>query len=390
MDTKKKILVIEDVHYLRNDVMEMLRFEGYDVAGAENGMIGIDLALQYKPDLIICDIMMPGLLGYDVLEELRKHPETDTTPFIFLTAKTDRVDVRHGMGLGADDYITKPFYTNELLETVRARIEKSERINTRIHEGIEEAMGDLRENITTALPHELRTPLNTIIGYSDFIIADHQSINPQDLLEWATFINEAGLRLYHLVENYLAFVRAETILRNPAYQRQSRTKTTYNVDSLLQFTLQNSAQRKGREADLELDIAPLSPVAVEEGDLTKIVQELVDNACKFSEPGTPIRVHASEDGDQLVFAITDHGRGMTEEQIQSIGAFMQFERFVYEQQGAGLGLVICRRLAQIYDGSLDITSQPGTSTTVTVRLPLRRVGESSNNHHGNLDNPVVT
>src|SRR5687768_15229318 len=96
-----KILVIEDVHYLRDDVIEVLRFEGFDVRGAENGLVGVEVAREYMHDLIICDIMMPEMDGYGVLETLRSDLKTATIPFIFLTAKTDRVDMRHGMGMGA-------------------------------------------------------------------------------------------------------------------------------------------------------------------------------------------------------------------------------------------------------------------------------------------------
>jgi len=93
----KKILVVEDAQSLRKDIVEMLGFEGFEAIGAENGLVGVDRARQVLPDLIICDIMMPGLDGYGVLEELRKDTLTSTIPFIFLTARTDRVDVRQGM-----------------------------------------------------------------------------------------------------------------------------------------------------------------------------------------------------------------------------------------------------------------------------------------------------
>ena len=120
----KKILVVEDAQSLRKDIVEMLGFEGFEAIGAENGLVGVDRARQVLPDLIICDIMMPGLDGYGVLEELRKDTLTSTIPFIFLTARTDRVDVRQGMELGADDFLTKPFHAAELLATVRTRLKK--------------------------------------------------------------------------------------------------------------------------------------------------------------------------------------------------------------------------------------------------------------------------
>lgn len=120
----KKILVIEDEASVGTNIVEILQSGGFEVIFAGDGETGVQLAKQNIPDLIICDIMMPGLDGYGVLTTLREQPDTAMIPFIFLTAKTTREDFRQGMNLGADDYITKPFRRNELLEAVTARLEK--------------------------------------------------------------------------------------------------------------------------------------------------------------------------------------------------------------------------------------------------------------------------
>ena len=176
-----KILVIEDVHALRSDMIEMLRLEGYDVAGAENGVTGLEMAQAFQPDLVLCDIMMPVLDGYGVLQGMRSEPNLRTIPFIFLTAKSDRTDVRRGMGLGADDYLTTPVENEELLAAIRARLNQRETIE----EMTESKLTQLRQSITTALPHELRTPLNAIIGFSDMLMVEAPHITPSQVLEWA-------------------------------------------------------------------------------------------------------------------------------------------------------------------------------------------------------------
>jgi len=120
----KKIAVIEDNSEIRDNIVEILELDGYDVHAAENGKKGVLLVEAEKPDLIICDIMMPELDGYGVLHILNKKPELNKIPFIFLTAKAEKSDFRKGMNLGADDYITKPFEADELLQTIERRIEK--------------------------------------------------------------------------------------------------------------------------------------------------------------------------------------------------------------------------------------------------------------------------
>jgi CRP-like cAMP-binding protein/CheY-like chemotaxis protein len=122
----KKILIIEDNPEVRENTSEILALAHYNVITAENGKIGVELAQREKPDLIICDIMMPELDGYGVLHILGKSPETAAIPFIFLTAKTEKSDFRKGMNLGADDYLTKPFDDTELLNAIETRLRKSE------------------------------------------------------------------------------------------------------------------------------------------------------------------------------------------------------------------------------------------------------------------------
>ncbi len=123
-----KILVIEDEELVRENILELLDAEGFDTINAPNGTIGVELATKQKPDLIICDVMMPDIDGYGVLSTLRQNLETATIPFIFLTAKADKSDFRQGMNLGADDYLTKPYEPGELLGIIATRLKKKQAI----------------------------------------------------------------------------------------------------------------------------------------------------------------------------------------------------------------------------------------------------------------------
>ncbi len=119
-----RILVIDDEKQIRDNIAEILEYGGYDVLKAEHGAMGIRLAREALPDLIICDIAMPGLDGFDVFQALQSDPLTVVLPFLFVTAQADHASIRHAMSLGADDYLTKPFVAEEVLSAVRARIEK--------------------------------------------------------------------------------------------------------------------------------------------------------------------------------------------------------------------------------------------------------------------------
>ncbi|MEA5465696.1 response regulator [Leptothoe sp. PORK10 BA2] len=128
-----KILVIEDEMEIRSNLLELLVLEGYDVVGADNGVTGLLGAMEHNPDLIICDVMMPELDGYDVLQALRQEPQTLTIPFIFLTALANKGDIRRGMVLGADDYLTKPFTRSDVLSAVETRLQKKADAQSRIN-----------------------------------------------------------------------------------------------------------------------------------------------------------------------------------------------------------------------------------------------------------------
>lgn len=361
-----KILVIEDAEPLRNDIIEMLTFEGFDVIGAENGAVGVEVARTNQPDLIICDIMMPKLDGYGVLDALRRDVKTMSIPFIFLTAKTDRTDVRLGMGLGADDYLTKPFVASELLATISARMEKQ---STFINMA-ERKLKELSDSIITALPHELRTPLNTIVGFSDMLMSESERLSPEQVTEWALHINLAAQRLYRLVENYLMYVRTEVATHNRSEVAALKDKFVDHPDTVVEFHAVYKAQQAKRESDLNVDLVGNVRVNISDHDLGKVIEELVDNAVKFSSHGTPIRIEGKVTDQRYILQVIDEGRGMTNEQVESIGAYMQFERWFYEQQGSGLGLIIVKRLIELYGGELKIKSQLDSGTCVSVILPI--------------------
>ena len=184
----KKILIIEDQAPMRRNLSLMLKMEGFEVLAAENGRAGLDLAQREKPDLILCDVMMPELDGYGVLEKLRADPATATIPFIFLTARGDKPDIRQGMNLGADDYLTKPAPRAEVLAAIAARLARKQAETAET-----EAQRGFHPDFTSPEPLRLRlglTPreaevllwtaqgktnveIGTILGMSDLTVKQH-------------------------------------------------------------------------------------------------------------------------------------------------------------------------------------------------------------------------
>ena len=360
-----KILVIEDEEAIRENILDLLEAENFEGIGAINGQVGIKLANEQIPDLILCDMMMPEVDGHGVLKALRSEPLTATIPFIFLTAKADKSDIRTGMELGADDYITKPCTPQELLKAIAIRLEKQKTISRQSQKTLDE----LRTNISMSLPHELRTPLNAIMGFSELILSEYQVLEESDILEMIGQIQTSGHRLYRLIQNFLLYAELEIAATNPELLKEMRNSEFSCVKSLLSQKARQQAKHANRTDDLQLNLQD-SSVAIDSVRLAKIVEELLDNAFKFSLEGTPVVLSTLVENQTFILSVKDQGRGMTADQIAQLEAYRQFDRKLYQQAGLGLGLAIVQRLAELHGGKFKIESLPQQETIVCVSLPV--------------------
>ncbi|MGB8685949.1 MAG: response regulator [Microcoleus sp.] len=360
-----KILVIEDEASIRENILELLEAENFEALGAANGKVGIKMAIEQIPDLILCDMMMPEIDGQGVLKALRAEPVTATIPFIFLTAKADKTDIRLGMEIGADDYITKPCTPQEILKAIAIRLEKHQAISRQSQKTLDE----LRSNISMSLPHELRTPLNAILGFSELILSEYRLLEESEILEMIGHIQVSGHRLYRLIQNFLLYADLQIAATNPSLIEEMRNSEFSCVKSLLSEKARQQAKQANRTEDLKLNLQD-SSVAIDAMRLTKILEELLDNAFKFSSEGTPISVSTLVEDRTFILSVKDQGRGMTADQIAQLEAYMQFDRKHYQQAGLGLGLAIVQRLAELHGGELKIESSPQKETIVSVFLPV--------------------
>src|SRR6266436_472530 len=203
----KKILVIDDEEWLREMIQLALRQKGYEIAEAENGAGGIEVAKKILPDLILCDVNMEKVDGYLTLSSLRSDPPTAAIPFILMTGLADNAGMRHGMELGADDYLPKPFTIDALYAAVEARLKKVQTVR----EEAEKKLADLRDNISMMLPHELRTPLNGILAYGEILANDAGSLSAAEVAEMGQVIHDSSKRLERLIENFLIYAQLEIL-----------------------------------------------------------------------------------------------------------------------------------------------------------------------------------
>ena len=435
---RTKIVIIEDEPRIRAKLAQFLREEilpdqtelRFEVKEAEDGISGLELIYQFRPDLVVCDILMPRLNGHEVLRALRHDPAMATIPFIFLTGNIDQEAVREGMELGADDYLPKPFTYKSLLGAINTRLAKYASQQSLAQQHVTE----LNRNLSHALPHELRTPLSSILMYSSLLIENFKAptfesksyadssiqLKPTEVVEMLEGIYKGASRLQHLAENYWLYAQLEMEQTVRAITDSNKTATTEadpnnmplgdinttfaNAIQFIKITAREQADKVKRASDLRLEVMDSGSLpkngaelllAISEERLIKLAEEFINNALKFSRPDSPIEIKIefkseppvlqSEEGELsklvesglrpaegwLVFRVTDHGRGLTAEQLAHIGeAYNQFDRKHYEQQGMGLGFAIAKNMVQLGSGELTIASKFGESTTVQAALPI--------------------
>ena len=358
-----KILIIEDDSLLLSDIMKILSLEGYEVLGAPNGLSGLDLARQQLPDLVICDVLMPGMDGYMVLLELRSDPLTSDIPLVFLTAKAEREDIRRGMEMGADDYLSKPFTHSELLSAIQTRLRKY-RVLTGEYT---EIMSGLRQNLVHALPQELHAPLNGILQFSRVLIEDANGLAPTQLYQIAHGIERAAERIHSLIENYLVYVQLELLATNAPRLAALQAHVINAPCELIQAAVNAKAREFERSEDLQWQCTDV-PIRIEGHNLGKAAGELAEYAFRISSVGMPVEVRTQVEAEFFILSIGTSGRGLTSAQLAHIGSPQYFENSVYEHQSVELGLVIARRLVELHQGEFHLESSPETGTIFTLKL----------------------
>ncbi len=354
------VLVIEDDLPVQQNIQDLLELEGYQVLTANNGSLGLHLALSHQPDLVLCDIMMPQVDGYQVLRHLQQDPQVRPIPFIFLTAKTDLNELRCGMNLGADDYITKPFTRQALLGAIQVRLRHSEKIQqmqaeiTRLRQ-----LNLFKVLLLGGVSHHLRRPLANMKMAIEMLA---QPLGSEKQQQYLSILRQECGRGAYLVDDLLEWQRLElnTYILKPELVEGVM---------LLQMVLQRF-QRDVEEHQLGLQIKTPAQLHLQtdRACLTRILIDLMQFALMKTSPGQEIRVELEQVQDHVGWQITYPG--------QTSAAILSrlFEPFFISLdrggEAAGLGLALVHKLVERLQGELIAKSQ-NKVTTLSLTLPLK-------------------
>lgn len=363
-ENKIKILIVEDQDHLRESIAEILEANEYNVHTAVNGKQGLLMALDIVPEIIISDIMMPEMDGYQLLENIRKS-KLGNIPFLFLTAKTDHQDYRHGMKLGADDYLFKPFKADELLEAVAVRIERRKKLL----QEIEGKTRLLKQKLSSLQNHEVNTPLNGILGFSEMLLENLNELSEKDTVDMLKIIQRSGQRLDRVFKKYKFYeeIQGGTDALYISYKGPSvktPSKIVYETAIL-------KSEEYFREKDLKISCASKSELHIQEELFSFLVYEIIDNCFKFSAAGDAVEVSCVTEEEWFIMRFRDDGRGMSDDEINSIDAYKQFKRSIFEQQGVGLGLYLCKKIISNENGFIRIEKSEEKGLQIEVKLKTK-------------------
>jgi len=364
----ESILVVEDDAATLSIVSFILEEAGYRVLQANCGRQALSLVEKVRPHLIVSDVVMPDLSGFELCQRLRSDAAMSQIPFIFLTAQADRSHMRQGMALGADDYLVKPFEPEELLSAVSVRLARAAETQAIVAQ----ATDDLKGVVVQTLTHELRTPLALMLGYTELLETIGLGMGEVDLQMILQGLYTGTRRLMGMAEDLLMLTRLESGLF--AAHMDELPGRTDEPDHMVGSTvggLQGQARARGVALSLRLG-TPAASVAIDPLFLQEIVRRLTDNAIKFSkEQGGRVLVSTRSEGAGWVLEVADTGCGIRQEALGWIfQAFRQADRAKIEQQGVGLGLAIVRGLVEVYEGRVSVESVEGKGSRFSVWLPV--------------------
>lgn len=370
---KPTILVVDDNKRNLQVVGNILHEEQYKVAMAINGPTALKLAAQLKPDLVLLDIMMPEMDGFEVCKKLKENDETREIPVIFLTAKVETEDVVEGFNLGGVDYITKPFKQKELLVRIKTHLDllQSKR---KIAEqaSLLQSNNAFKDRLFSIIGHDLRSPLSSIKFTIDMIKSGVIELGDDFFHELIDQLAKTTDEAFTLLENLLGWAKSQSGNLPVVPEEFSLKEMAESIARLQKLNISN------KNIELFLDINENLNVYADNQMINTVLRNLLSNAIKFTPNGGKIQILATKTNDHSVqVSVVDSGVGISEENMKRLfNNTNPLKTYgTNNEAGSGLGLILCKDFVEKNGGTLKVRSEEGKGSTFSFNMPLHATSE---------------
>jgi signal transduction histidine kinase len=353
-----KVLIVDDTPANIDVLGHFLKQSGLDISIALDGEIAQKIISNDKPDLILLDVIMPGVDGYQLCEILKANDQTKNIPIIFITAQFETKDIVKGFEVGGADYIVKPFQELEVLVRIKSQLSIVKLVRE-----LERSNRDLKE-FTSIASHDLKEPLRKIISFGEFLKEKITNVDEEGH-RYIDKIQDASIRMNALIDDLLIFSSVST--KKKSFERYDLTKIAQ--DSLINL------ENRIKTTQGKVNIGKLPSIEVDPSQTSQLFQNLIGNSLKYHREGTPPAINIfskSCENEKVEILIEDNGIGFNEKYIDKI--FQPLERLhgrsAYE--GSGIGLAICKKIVDRHHGTISAKSAEGKGSTFIITLPEKQ------------------
>jgi len=375
-----RVLIVDDNRQIRRMLRRHLMKKEYDISEAENGIMALAEVEKALPDLILLDVMMPGMDGFEVCKRLKQNPASSDIPVIFLTAKSEDDDVIAGLELGAVDYVTKPFSHKELMTRVNTHLELKAAKDTillqreelkRANEKLKQSNAALKQanaakdKFFSIISHDLGNLFNVLIGFSSILTKQTDMLSVEKKENFIKTILQSSQKGYSLLKNLLEWSRAQT-------GRITSKPTKLTLKTLVADNLElSSSNAKAKNITLVSSISDTTTVFADKNMLDTVIRNLVSNAIKFTPVNGKVEILSEEKDSEVEISISDTGIGISPQDIEKLFRVDISHTTIGtgEEKGTGLGLILCKEFVEKNGGRIWVESELGKGSQFYIRLP---------------------
>ncbi len=366
MNKQSLVLVVDDNPQNLKVLGNTLRENGLRVAIAKNGAGALALVKKNPPDLILLDVMMPEMDGFEVCKRLKQQAATKEIPVIFLTAKIEKEDIIEGLEVGAVDYVTKPFNIKELMARVHTHLElKAARDTIFLQKEELKQANAAKDKFFSIISHDLGNLFNTLIGFTSLLSAQNEQLSAVQKEDFVQRLLQVSKKGYSLLSNLLQWSSSQTgrIACKPA---------TFNLKEIVVENIELlSSNAKAKSIELSSSISDTATVFADQNMLDTVIRNLVSNALKFTPTNGRVEISAKKTDTEVEISISDTGVGISPQDIEKLFRIDMSHTTIgtNDEKGTGLGLVLCKEFVEKNGGTIWVESEVGKGSRFYIRLP---------------------